>query len=383
MIAVNNKRKGAYDNKLSHIIQTNRMKILCVIPSLTKGGAERVLSVLSKEWIKDHDVIIVTFNNKKKSYSIGGREIPLRIPAKKNSVLKLYNIILRMMKLVNIIRTEKPDKIISFMETANIPTLFASFLTRNLSKHIVSIHNNPKSFPLIYRISIKYLYRYTKKIVTVSNGIMNELLSNKYNLPSNKIISIPNPIDFEEIQKLKTQKELELWDSNIPTFIAMGRLHPQKGFDNLIKAFYIVNKTIESQLVILGEGDERTELEKIAGDLNITDKIIMPGVVENPFYYLNKADVFVLSSRYEGWGNVIVEALASSVPIISFDCNYGPAEILGDSYGKLVEHGNINNLAETMIELIKDHKSCEEFIHRGLQRAKIFDSKNIANRWLI
>ena len=147
-----------------------------------------------------------------------------------------------------------------------------------------------------------------------------------------------------------------LWfpSAGSPIFISAGRLTRQKDFPTLLKAFQIVKAQLpNAKLVILGDGEDRNELEKLAQELENQNSVDLPGFVKNPFAMIARADAFILSSRWEGFGNVIVEALACGTPVISTDCPSGPAEILGNgAYGTLVPVGDAQSLAQAMLREI-------------------------------
>jgi glycosyltransferase involved in cell wall biosynthesis len=167
-----------------------------------------------------------------------------------------------------------------------------------------------------------------------------------------RISIVPNPVDLERIQSLALDsRELLPLPPHIPMILAVGRLSPQKDFATLLRAFSEVRRMRDAVLVILGEGDERHALSKLASDLKVSDSVMMPGFVANPFVYMKRAAVFVLSSRYEGLPNVLLHAVALGTPAVSTDCPSGPREILDDGrWGRLVPVGKPNEMARAIIE---------------------------------
>lgn len=356
------------------------MKILVIIATMRRGGAERVVSVLTKEWADSHELILILFDSNGISYDFGGKLVDLRSHANENFAIKFFSFLFRIFKLLKIFIREKPDKIFSFMESANIPSTIAAFLTLNLGRLMVSVHNDPSRFPIFYRIFIKYFYNLPFRVVGVSRGVTEQL--RVLGCPPKKLITINNPLPSD--RPFRSEKFVHPCANLINTkyILAVGRMHKQKGFDLLLKAFANVSDSL-LHLVILGEGDERARLISIANELNISNRILLPGAVENIWPWYQHAHIFVLSSRYEGWGNVLVEAMSQGCPVVSFDCNYGPSEILKNGYyGILVENDSISHLSNALNELNGNRSKRDMFIQRGVIRSIDFKPNIIAQQWL-
>jgi glycosyltransferase involved in cell wall biosynthesis len=164
-----------------------------------------------------------------------------------------------------------------------------------------------------------------------------------------------------------------------PVFIAVGSLTEQKGFSTLLESFFLVNKQIISRLIILGEGPLRQELEARALELGIHKKVDFHGFIENPFSLMASSDVFVLSSKWEGLPNVLIQAVSLGMRIVATDCTSGPQEILDNGkFGTLVEVGNIKMLSSAMLSsLEKQHDS--DYVK---SRAKHFSSDTIIPQYI-
>ena len=146
----------------------------------------------------------------------------------------------------------------------------------------------------------------------------------------------------------------------------MGRLVPQKDFPSLLRAFGRLAERSDARLMILGEGEERPALEAWIEEHGLSDRVALPGFLANPLPAVRKASVFVMSSRFEGFGNVLVEALAVGTPVVSTDCPHGPAEILdGGAYGRLVPVGDDDALADAILASIADPDDADRLIRRG------------------
>lgn len=357
------------------------MRILVVIPSLRRGGAERVVSVLTKEWAREHDVTLALFDARDLAYPYGGRIVDLACPAGLGVRSKATNAFLRIIRLSRLIRATQPDRIITFMESANFPAILAAVLTGAQERLLVSVHNDPARFPKGYRSLIPWLYRYPNRVVTPSKGVA-EVLAHM-GVPRNKLQTIPNPVALDSLERHLTA-DLPSLPGMAPRFIlGVGRLHPQKGFDQLLQAFARI-AAADLHLVILGEGRERAKLERQAKDLGIAPLVHLPGAVDNPFPWYRQAVCFVLSSRYEGFSNVLVEAMACGCPVVSFDCHYGPSEIIEDGVsGLLVSEGDVDGLARAIRRVLEDNYLRQTLREAGKKRARQFDVKEVARQWLL
>jgi GalNAc-alpha-(1->4)-GalNAc-alpha-(1->3)-diNAcBac-PP-undecaprenol alpha-1,4-N-acetyl-D-galactosaminyltransferase len=361
------------------------MKILVSIYSLHRGGAERVVSLLSQEWSKDHEVVIALSDSTDIAYSCGGKIVDMMCVVRRNVLRdKVRTFLKRIFFLRKVIRRERPDVIFSFMEGTNIASIIASLSVGVSNRLIVSTRNNPVSFKRTHAFFVPLLYRVPRRVVAISEGVRNALVTSLY-LPKEKIVTIHNPIDVEYIER-KKKEACVLENIHSQTFVAAGRLVLQKDFRTLIYAYSLVrgNKDMDkTNLVILGEGERRKELEKLVCELGLEENVFLPGVVENPFSCFAHAGVFVLSSRYEGLGNVFLEAMTSGCPVVSTDCPYGPGEIIIDGVnGLLVPVGDVERLAEAMKYMMTNSRSVDEFVIRAKETVSSLHVSNVANKWL-
>ena len=351
------------------------MKVVVVINSLTSGGAERVVSVLTREWARGHQVLVALFDTSRLAYDHGGEIEDLGAPSLRSPVKKLYNAILRSMRLARVLRRERPDRIVSFMESANFPTIVAAAVTGLLDRLCVSVRCNPSEIPTINRLLIPVAYRLPERVVVPSQGVRDALRN--MGLPSRRLAVIPNPLG-----KRAEASTLAGSESPLRYVLGVGRLAREKGFDRLLKAFSEVHQT-DVDLVILGDGAERAALVALSRELGISSQVRFPGIVSDVDSWYRRADCFVLTSHHEGWPNVVVEAMANGCPVVSFDCPYGPAEILeGGRSGVLVEQDDISGLSNAIKRLVSDRALRARLARIGLQRAEAFSVKKIAPRWL-
>ncbi|QZZ23414.1 glycosyltransferase [Leptothermofonsia sichuanensis E412] len=201
---------------------------------------------------------------------------------------------------------------------------------------------------------VKYFYSWADGIVAVSQGAAEDL-AEVANLPLKDIQVIYNPVitpDFTE----KAREPIEHpWFTNkdIPVIVSAGRLVDQKDYPTLIRAFAQIVKVHPSRLVILGSGSDRSRLETLICQLDLKEHVVLLGHVQNPYKYMASADVFVLSSIWEGLGNVLIEAMALGTPVVATNCKSGPSEILADGkYGYLTPVGDSAALAEAISHVL-------------------------------
>lgn len=364
---------------------TKKLKVLFFITALPAGGAERVmlciLRHLDREAFVPHlallkregDLIgnipedVVTHNIGMEGCSIG-KEMPA--------------LILRLRKTI---REINPDVVLSFLWDPNIINLAANLIFKH-TKVIISercaLHlyfESTFGSGIKRRIATgltKFLYSTADHIITVSKGIKGELIA--MGLPSAKITDIQNPIDISLIDRLRT----EVADINKPYILFAGRLNRQKNIPVLINAFNRLKDDYNIKLVILGRGEEEDNLKKLARTLTIEERVIFRVFTENPYKYMQDAEVFVLSSDYEGFPNVLLEAMACGVPAVSTDCQFGPREIIEDGKsGFLVPVGDSNAMAAAIRNILDKPGIKEQVITEGLRRVKSMDAETVVKRY--
>ncbi len=202
--------------------------------------------------------------------------------------------------------------------------------------------------------SMRAWYPHAEALVTPSHGVAGALLEHGI-IRAEQLHVIPNPIVNEHLRALSRERVDHPWfrTGEPPVVLGAGALIRRKDFPTLIRAFARLRNRRQARLVILGEGPERARLERLIGELDVVDSCSLPGHVDNPYSYMAGARVFALSSRAEGSGAVLVEALACGTPTAATDCPSGPAETLGQGrYGRLVPVGDDGALADALDELL-------------------------------
>lgn len=334
------------------------MKIALYVSQLSAGGAEQVAVLLADGLIElGHDVIIIAAN-------LQGEFIK-RVSCKCKIIDLLSSRPVRALgSLSKSIYSERPDAVICFGITTGIAATLSKTIFRWRQPIFVRIENNIEadwSHASGYNKFIgPILSRWTARkcgIISVSSSLALAV-ANYVRQPLSRVVTILNPvfgkvhINFlQENQNPSDNLHSWLKDNGPPTIVAVGRLEYQKGFDILIKAFAQVRGVRKVRLIIFGEGSMRQKLAMQVKCENLQDTIDLPGFTNNPVEQMRAAHTFVLSSRFEGFGLVLVEALRSGTRVISADCSYGPAELLENGrYGTLVPVENAEALADAMIE---------------------------------
>jgi len=296
------------------------------------------------------------------------------------------------MPLRRLIQRETPDVAVSVMDRANVALMLAVQGLSEAPRTVLSVQNNPRvkydgeKVPPINRgifFLMSRLYPYADRIVTISSGIEEELTSMIPSLQGGTKVIHNAAVD----DALCRKSQLPLGDapetaSGEKVVVACGRLCEQKGFSFLLKAFARLCRNLPVQLWILGEGDKRKELERQARNLGIRKQLWMPGFVDNPYKYMAAADVFVLSSLWEGFGNVVAEAMACGTPVVTTDCPHGPGEIAqGGESGLLVPPADAEALADALQRMLTDDALRERYRTAGRERAEDFRADRIASEY--
>lgn len=239
----------------------------------------------------------------------------------------------------------------------NCSIILAKLFKKINTKIIITEHNSlsnvvQKSKKILAKFLpyfVRILYGYSNALVSVSNGIKDEI-ENKFKVKNPYSTVIFNPVVDNKLHGLKNNTPIHPWfDGSYKVFLGVGRLAIQKDFSSLIKAFSLIKDNPSYKLIILGEGEERVNLEYLINELNISNQVDLLGRVDNPYAYMSASNVFVLSSKFEGLPTVLIEALACDMTIVSTDCPHGPSEILENGkWGYLVPVDDVYALSNAM-----------------------------------
>jgi glycosyltransferase involved in cell wall biosynthesis len=273
--------------------------------------------------------------------------------------LKAEHTLTSLPALVRYLKTERPDALLAAKDRANqiavlakktagVPTRVVVRMGTTVSAALAGKNRWRKLF---WYLPMRLIYRSADAVVAVSQGVARDMVRIT-GRPASDIRIIRNPVITPRIFRLAREPAPHPWlvNGGEPVIVGIGRLTRQKDFPTLIRAFAAVRKKLPCRLIILGEGKDRDDLEHLAKRLSQSEQIAMPGFVENPYAYLKRAAMFVLSSAWEGSPNALTEALALGVPVVATNCPSGPREILKDgAIGRLVPVGDPDALAEAML----------------------------------
>ena len=351
------------------------------MPHLHIGGAEKLYVNLAIEWSKyGHSVTFLLLQKKGELLSLLPTEIKVRD-------LRVNKIRQSVLPIVKYLRDSQPDIVLSAMWPLTSMVFLAWMFSFKkgklfLSEHVIlseSIKRELKVSLYLAQALLRLTHSFSSGVIVVSKAVKKDLCLIGSLSPNRvKIIYNPAAIGIDPTRESQDVQK-KIWGKCDYHIISVGRLKFEKDYETLIRAFYIVSKEIDAKLIILGDGSMRGNLERLISKLDLKNKVILPGFVMDPYTWYRSADIFVLSSLWEGFGNVIVEALECGIPVVSTNCPGGPAEILDNGrYGSLVPVGDYQTLANTIVkDLRKDHNS-----NALKERAKSFSLPIIANQYL-
>jgi glycosyltransferase involved in cell wall biosynthesis len=359
---------------------TEPLRLTLVISSLGAGGAQRVLSTLANRWAeKGWRLTLLTLDDglSPPFFPLHPqvRHNPMDLYAESSGFLaKFCNNFRRLFILRRAIAASRAQMVLCFMDRTNVLVLSAMLFSS--VPVIVSERIHPAvSIGWIWEILRKLVYPGAAGIVVLTKRTLEAFPSSW----KKKMVVIPNPVSvaidcpFQERKRTKTNF----------TVISIGRLTEQKGFDLLIKAFSLLDgRYPDWNLLILGEGPQKSELEKLCRQLHVTEKVRLAGNVPKPEISLREADIFVLPSRFEGFPNVLCEAMACGLPVIATDCLAGPREIIRSGIdGLLVQAEDPDALARAMACLMDNGKLRRELGRRAERVADRFGLEKVDQKW--
>jgi len=301
----------------------------------------------------------------------------------------LWSLLRSIISLAGYVNKRDCSTIIPIQDGPILASILARILSRKKPKIIGWVQNNPLHMKASIRtapyfLGVKVLFRQLDHLISLSKGVAQEyiklvpVLANSYNV-------IPN-IGFPEkiIGSYVDDPTIPILDQNKINLIACGRLEPQKNYFMMLDAFKLAIETNRKiHLTIIGKGSLKLHIEKYSAQLGLSNNVTFIGFINDPERLIQQASIFLLSSDFEGFGNVIVEAMASGVPVISTDCSYGPSEIIDDGIdGMLVPVKSPQKMAEKIIELLEDKGKLNSLSTAGKVKANNYTSEVISSKFL-
>ncbi len=366
-----------------------RLSVLFVTTALGGGGAEkhllRVANHLDRERFRVSLAVVKPEGEFEGALAGDVRKFYLNAARKGSTTLRALRSVGPLRRLV---RSERPDLVFSVIDLANLLNVYAARGVEPRPLVVLGVQTPPSIAydsphpvaKLILRLMPR-MYPSADQVVAISKGVAADLAS-LMPLTRGRVTVIHNAgvePDVREMARESLSSD-ELPDG--PLIVACGRLKPLKGFAHLIDALAEVRKSVPAHLWIVGEGEQRAALENKIARLGLRGCVRLLGFQRNPYRYMAAADLFVLSSHFEGFGNVIVEAMACGTPVVATDCPYGPREIIEDGEnGLLVKPASAASLARGMLRVLRDEELKHRLASKGLERARDFEAQSIADEY--
>ena len=356
-------------------------EVLFLCPSLAGAGVERRVCTLLSHFDSDRYTVSLGLLRREGEFlnEVGNAarihhvETPLarlgRLLSPLPCLPAVFNFLVALYQQRRMLARLQPDIVVTFTLETTLPlSLLSRMLKERRIRWVISEDSNTAEATLHW-CKNRWLaapvlavlggaYRKADAVTAVSTAV-GKALQTHYRIPDRTITVIANPIDSERIRR--TGGNAQLPEIDVPFVLAAGRLVRVKRFDLLLRAFAEVRKQRAIHLVILGEGPEKRMLQRLSERLGITGDVSLPGFVSNPWAYMQHARVFVLTSKTEGFGNVLVEAMACGCPIISTDSG-GPDDIIVHNTNGIIAANNLHAIAGAILELLDDEAKGKRLI---------------------
>lgn len=358
-----------------------RTDIAIFLPSLGGGGAERMGVNLANYFSsigKRVDLVVC---------NLAGPWVSHLSPSVNVVDLKKRRVITSIAALARYLRRAHPRSLLSMLDRANVAAILARWLSgvhpviaisqrSNLSASIRNYRNFRSR--VLYAL-VPHIYSQADAIIGISEGVANNIVRS-LRLTPDKVTAIYNPVLARPVTAADIDRPTHPWldEKTMPVVVTVGRLTAAKDHPTLLRAFAKLRQLHPTRLILVGEGEARGTVQALIAELGIANDVLMPGFMQEPLPWIGKADVFALSSAWEGFGNVLVEAMACGTPVVSTDCPSGPAEILGDGkWGRLVPVGDSDALCAAMLDLLRNGDR-----NKAVERAEYFSVEHAANQYL-
>ena len=366
----------------------NRRRILYFIPSLRGGGAERQVAEHLARLPRHHFRLDLALCHGDGIYL---ERLPPDVDVRVLPAGEGWAAPRRVRHLRRLLRKRRYDALVSHIWYCDFLSLLADLTTPQKVPRICFVHSDYRRLlgdlgsTILWRNRIalhltQRLYRRAHRVVFLTEATRREICR-RTGLPEERTTVIPNGVDPARLRALARDGEPLPWPGSGLRIVAVGRLAPEKGYDLLLEALArIRDRGLEASLLILGEGPERSRLERMIEGMRLGNRASLPGFVRNPFPTIRHAEMAVLSSRWEGLPNAILEAMALGTPVLSADCPSGPRTLREEGAGVLVPPDDVEGLAEGLARLIQSVEERSRLSRRGLMRVRDYDWRVIVPR---
>jgi glycosyltransferase involved in cell wall biosynthesis len=370
------------------------ISLLFLLPSFTFGGAERTsLNLLGSIDKTRFRICLVTSRNIFEFFQ--HVEIEKFLPLEDLGIDIWYNNFNRFIqdikKIASLLAREKPDLAFGMLHYPSSLLVFAKKMN-NLELKVIASPRGPFSAYLEYfehdfhrklflKRILSFCCKYTDGLVVASHGMKDECIR-EFSVDPKKITIISNSIDFNDIQKKCEEPTNEGIPSGPLLISTSGRLEKEKNHTFLMKAFAEARKYKDIKLIIIGDGTERENLQRLVHELGIKEDVIFTGYQSNPYKYIKSCDIFVHTCLFEGFSNSIIEAMSCRVPVIATDCPYGPRDIIKNGEnGFLIPMNDENGLITTLLLLVDNKELRDSISQRAFEKAMEFSVKSMKDKY--
>lgn len=360
------------------------IRIGFVLTELIGGGAERsMLSIIDAIDRRRFEPTLILFTDRRDFEPPADVPIVVLSASAPFGVMRLVS---RVRELARVVKRERIDLLVSFLIGPNVVAIAAARLAgvpvvigeRSAPQTVLSNANRHLRFRGFWSRLVRFLYPRASHIVTNTEGARAELAS-FLNVPPANVTVIPNTLDLDRVAALAAEP-LDAgmaWPPD-PVLVHVGRFTLAKDHDTLLTAFARIRSRRSAALVLVGDGEDEARVRAKSAELGLDSNVIFTGFTPNPYRYLARATISVLTSRFEGLPNVLIESMALGIPIVSTACQFGPVEILGDNeYGILTPVGDAEAFARAVEALLDDPDRRRELSRRGRARAADFDRRRL------
>jgi glycosyltransferase involved in cell wall biosynthesis len=369
-----------------------KIRLLYFHPTIVFGGAERTTATLLEKL--DKSIFDVLFITKKGIFHPLPVERVMYIDdlGIHDGFEGIGSLVKDTKMMLHLIKRERPDIVFGMLHYACIMLSLVKVFLRNKVKVIISPRTPSKAAinfyfkestlkKALWNFMVKFFCQHSDCIVVASDGIKEECIS-KYKAKRNKIVTVNNSIDVQSIEILSTESVNRKDSPDNFVISTAGRLSAEKNMAVLLNAFALLRRDIKAKLWIVGDGPERPRLESLAVSLNIMNDIVFWGFQENLYKFIRKSDIFVHTSLFEGFGNIILEAMACRVPVIATDCPFGPQEIISNmSNGILVPVSDEAALANALKMMSVDRELRRKLADEAFKRLSDFSVEKMVNKY--